>query len=242
MVASYPGAIHTTFSTHSNVVEVIDASHPNDIQNEVFAIETYLGVNPHLSSVPTPITNFSYSNYISTNAPASVAARLTIAELGIVSDSHSQYIRKASDSGNVITTTSASTKGLVIKASAGQTANLLEFQDSTGTVLSSITSAGLLAGNVPLSTFTSKGDLVVGAGSSSILRQGVGSDGQILVADSTQTTGVKWASIGSATGTVSQTNGTVTTAANGSGVVRNVWTSTSAPSGGADGDIWIQYA
>jgi hypothetical protein len=40
---------------------------------------------------------------------------------------------------------------------------------------------------------------------------------------------------------VSQTNGTVTTAASGSGVVRNIYTSTSAPSGGSDGDVWMVY-
>lgn len=40
---------------------------------------------------------------------------------------------------------------------------------------------------------------------------------------------------------VSQTNGFVTTATIGSGVVRNVWASTSTPTGGADGDVWLQY-
>lgn len=40
---------------------------------------------------------------------------------------------------------------------------------------------------------------------------------------------------------VSQTNGVVTTATIGSGVVRNVWASTSTPTGGADGDVWLQY-
>jgi hypothetical protein len=43
------------------------------------------------------------------------------------------------------------------------------------------------------------------------------------------------------TGVVSQTNGTVTTASTSSGVVRNTWLSTSAPSGGMDGDVWMQY-
>ena len=41
---------------------------------------------------------------------------------------------------------------------------------------------------------------------------------------------------------VSKTNGTVTTANTSSGVVRNIYTSTSAPSGGIDGDIWIVYS
>ena len=52
------------------------------------------------------------------------------------------------------------------------------------------TEAGLL---VPKSTVTTKGDLIVGTGSGAITRRGVGSNGQVLTADSTQTDGVKWA-------------------------------------------------
>lgn len=40
---------------------------------------------------------------------------------------------------------------------------------------------------------------------------------------------------------VVQVNGTVTTASTSSGVVRNIYTSTSTPSGGMDGDVWLQY-
>jgi hypothetical protein len=40
---------------------------------------------------------------------------------------------------------------------------------------------------------------------------------------------------------VSTTNGTVSTATAGSAVVRNITLSTSAPSGGADGDVWLVY-
>jgi hypothetical protein len=42
-------------------------------------------------------------------------------------------------------------------------------------------------------------------------------------------------------GRVSQTNGVVTTAAAGSAVVRNITLSTAVPSGGSDGDVWLQY-
>ncbi len=42
-------------------------------------------------------------------------------------------------------------------------------------------------------------------------------------------------------GRVSQTNGLVTTAAVGSVVVRNIAISTATPSGGSDGDVWLQY-
>ena len=42
-------------------------------------------------------------------------------------------------------------------------------------------------------------------------------------------------------GLVSETNGAVTTAATGSTVVRNITLSTSAPTGGSDGDVWLVY-
>jgi hypothetical protein len=55
------------------------------------------------------------------------------------------------------------------------------------------TEVGLL---VPKSTVTTKGDLIVGTGSGAVTRRGVGSNGQVLTADSTQTDGVKWADVG----------------------------------------------
>lgn len=67
-----------------------------------------------------------------------------------------------------------------------------------------------------------------------------GSSGQFLQYDGT------WATPSyptlSSLGAVSQTNGTVTTASTSSGVVRNIFTSTSNPSGGMDGDVWLVYS
>jgi hypothetical protein len=42
------------------------------------------------------------------------------------------------------------------------------------------------------STVTTKGDILVATGSGTIVRQGVGTDGQVLVADSAQADGVNW--------------------------------------------------
>jgi hypothetical protein len=63
---------------------------------------------------------------------------------------------------------------------------------------------------IPLSTVTTKGDLMVGTGAGAVSRLGVGTDGQVPVADSASATGIKWATPaagGSASGVVSQANG-----------------------------------
>lgn len=67
----------------------------------------------------------------------------------------------------------------------------------TGSILNAdITSAGIDAthGGTGNTTYT-KGDILVASGSSTLTKLNVGTDGQIPVADSTQTTGVKWATI-----------------------------------------------
>ena len=49
MAATYPSSVKT-FTTHVNVTEIIDAGHPNAIQDEVVAIENTLGVSPSLAT------------------------------------------------------------------------------------------------------------------------------------------------------------------------------------------------
>lgn len=52
-----------------------------------------------------------------------------------------------------------------------------------------------ITGAIQSSTATTKGDLLVASASSTIARQAVGSNGQLLASDSTQANGVKWASL-----------------------------------------------
>ena len=54
--------------------------------------------------------------------------------------------------------------------------------------------------SVAKSTFTTKGDIVAATAASTISRLGVGTNGQVLTADSTAATGIKWATPSGASG------------------------------------------
>lgn len=137
MAPAYPTGI-SSFINKVNVVDIIDASHPNTLQDELTATQNTLGTEPNRSTTPSPTGTFNgASNLFST-----VGLRLNNIEVGVVSDAHTQYLRKAGDTTNIITVGVATTKGLIIKGAASQSANLQEWQNTGGTVLSSIDSAG----------------------------------------------------------------------------------------------------
>ena len=76
----------------------------------------------------------------------------------------------------------------------------VQLSDSTSTTSSvlaatptAVKSAYDLAdGAIPKTLTTTKGDIIVATGNATLVRQGVGSDGQVLTADSTQADGVIW--------------------------------------------------
>jgi hypothetical protein len=164
-VASYPSSIITTstFTAKVNTVDIIDASHPNLIQDEIIAIETALGTSPALS------TNGSSSHTAAATNFVTVGARLNNIENGVLGDVHTQYVRKSADGANTITASTSSTKPLIVKGAASQSVALQEWQNTGGTALANIDQSG----NATAASFVKTG----------------GTASQVLMADGSVTPG-----------------------------------------------------
>ena len=135
MAASYPGSIKP-FTTRKNVTDIIQDYHVNDIQLEIIAIETTLGVNAATSSGST-------AAFIATSYPfTNISARIANVEAGVSGDTHTQYVKKVG--GSTITPSAVGTVGLSISAMSGQTADLQQWKNSAGTVVTRIDSSGSL--------------------------------------------------------------------------------------------------
>ena len=164
-VASFPSSIITTatFTPKVNTVDIIDASHPNLLQDEVIAIETALGTTPALSSAGSGSHVAAATNF------GTVNARLNNVEIGVLGDVHTQYVKKSADGGNTILASTSSTKPLIVKGASSQSVALQEWQNNGGTALANIDQSG----NATAASFVKTG----------------GTSSQVLMADGSVTPG-----------------------------------------------------
>lgn len=137
MAAVYPGSIRE-FQSKANTTDIIDASHPNLLQDEVTAVQTVLGTLPQVSTTPSGTFTSVTTDF------GTVSARLANIERGIVSDTHSQYVKNAG--GSTIVNTAAATVPLTVKGAASQSANLQEWKTSDGSLVAYITANGIITG------------------------------------------------------------------------------------------------
>ena len=134
MTASYPGSVRT-FTPKVNVVDLIQAADPNSLFEEVTAIESVIGTSP---SIATAAIASGWAN--TATDYTTISGRIANIEKGIVADTHTQYVKIAG--GSTVVTSNASVTGLIIKGSVSQSANLQEWQDSTGTVVAYVDASG----------------------------------------------------------------------------------------------------
>ena len=98
-------------------------------------------------------------------------------------------VPSAPSAGQVLTTTNSTTAvwATGVSTVAGRTGTIVLAEGD----ITNLTAD--LAAKVDKSTATTKGDLLVATASATLARLGKGSDGYVLTADSTQSTGLKWA-------------------------------------------------
>jgi hypothetical protein len=90
----------------------------------------------------------------------------------------------------------ASANPVLADGELGLETDTLKFKIGNGSsTWSSLSYSSLPSTSVDASTATTKGDILVATGASTLARLGVGSSGQALVADSSTATGVKWADV-----------------------------------------------
>ena len=310
MAAVFPNSVRN-YTPQQDLVNTIIADNVNSLQEEVKKIEEVIG---SAATSQNPLTSTWAGTFSQATTWGTIYDRLVNIEAGLVSGvANAPYT--LTSGGSTITTTN--NKGLLLRAGATSlnlieaysNANVLGFNlDASGlpkvatasiiyvgssdhTALTTATTAAstLASARIPLATVTTAGDLILGTGSATVTRLGIGSNGQSLIVSAgsvtwgvpTDTSKIPLATVttagdlilGSGAGAVTrlgigangtvltsngttatwvapvtayvgQSNGTVTTAALGSGVVRNVYTRTAAPtsSDGSVGDIWIVYA
>jgi len=191
---------------------------------ETYTSANVLGFNVTYLGIPRVGTNnILYVNSTEYDALVAATSAASTSAAGKIP------LSTVTTAGDLILGTGNATVGRLGRGSSGQALVM----SGTSVVWATPTDTSKL----PLSTVTTAGDLIIATGNAAVSRLGIGSNGQVLTSNGTTAT---WSTPISSY--VGQTNGTVTTASTTSGVVRNIWTSTSAaPTGGIDGDIWIVY-
>jgi len=223
MAAVYPSSVKP-FDPKVDFTQVVVAEHINTLQDEVQSVESYIGTMPHVSAgYGSGAGTFTTG----TTTWSSLAARVQNLEYGINADVHTQYLKFVG--GDTIQSSNATVVGLTLQGFSSQTADLLRFKNSSGTVLTKVDAAGKL--------FVNNQEI------KPILWQTTQPDAAALGLP----TGTIWIDSDSAPAvlaaetTVQITGGTLTGDQALTSRLRNITVSTSDPTGGNNGDIWIKY-
>lgn len=259
MSAVYPSAIKT-FNRRRDLLDIIQAVDINQAYDEITALQTVLGT--FLTSKPAA---WSSGSFTTPSSWPTFRERIENIEAGVFSAFND---RVRSTGGTTITVTNNATVSLAIRANSGQTADLLQVQNSSGTVVTRITSDGNLSlgGIAPVTltgTQTITGKTISGAQNtllniapSSVIVAGTTNIQQFVEARPTVfyqgtaptgvITGTIWINSAQNIDPFDTASLLLTTAPSPPPAemgYRRVVAATTAPtsSDGANGDVWLQY-
>jgi hypothetical protein len=124
------------------------------------------------------------------SALASQTAAATSASSAATSASSALTSQTAAATSATAAATSATSAAA--SATAAATSATSAAASATAAASSAVAAAAAVTSAIQLSTIDAKGDLIVGTANDAVGRLGVGTNGQILTADSAETTGLKW--------------------------------------------------
>jgi len=171
------------------------------VPNGSFPEAAVTGLVSDLSTLATAVAS-KVASVTAANSTITVGGTATAPTVAVNSIAESQVTNLVSDLAAKAPTSRLITAGTGLTGGGDLTVDrtlTVSYGTVSGTAAQGNDSR--ITGAVQASTATTKGDLLVATASATIARQGIGTDGQVLTADSTQSTGVKWAAASGA-GTV----------------------------------------
>jgi len=202
MTAVFPNSVRN-YTAQQDLVNTVIADNVNSLQEEVKQIETVLG---SAATAQNPLISTWTGSFSQGTSWGTVYDRIANIEAGLLNGvTGAPYTLNTG--GSTITTTN--NKGLTFRAGA-TSLNLLEAYSNSSTLNFNLDASGLpkvgssnviyvgssdysaltaattaastsAAARVPLSTVTTAGDLIVGSGSATVGRLGIGTNGQSLI-------------------------------------------------------------
>ncbi len=218
-MAVYPSGVKS-FENKSDFTDLILAEHINTLQDEEAAIQATIGITPNVSGGYVGTFDDTTTTF------STLAARISNIEKGIKTDVHNQYFKYT---GGTLQPANAASVPLSVRGFTSQSANLVEFQNSSGAILSRVAADGKVYVN--------------GQELKTVLWQSSQPDGVALGLPQ----GTIWIDSDSAPAvlaadtTLQITGGTLLGDQALTSRLRNITVSTADPTGGNNGDIWIKY-
>lgn len=132
MAVQYPSSVKS-FTGKTDFTDTVLAEHVNSLQEEVTAVQENLGTFIKTGAGWVGTFDQSTTNW------GTLKDRLANIEYGL-GEAYNNRVQTAG--GSTIQTAGTSTISLTVKAKASQTASLVEFQTSSGTVVSKVDASG----------------------------------------------------------------------------------------------------